>query len=283
MSHRKGLYFDGHDWPDVVSYCQEHFLPMMKEYERRLVRYVVGDVETEFKDPNCNFVERRLVLCAHDEMMAQSNDATDKYWKGVGHGLHRSDVICSTVGHLVDAGESMEYGKNHEGYWNGEMFVKQLNEKIIPTFERIHRPGYQALFLIDNSQGHSAYAEDALLVSRMNINPAGKQARMRNGWFLRDGIQVEQDMVFPPDHPQFPNEPKGVKTVLVEQGLHQPRLRGKCASKCNTDATPCCNKRILELQPDFQQQKSHIQESIEKAGHLCIFLPKFHCELNFIE
>lgn len=118
---------------------------------------------------------------------------------------------------------------------------------------------------LDNSQGHSAYAEDALLVSRMNINPAGKQARMRNGWFMHDGIQVEQDMVFPPDHPQFPNEPKGVKTVLVERGLHQPRLRGKCASKCNTDATPCCNKRILELQPDFQQQKSHIQESIEKS------------------
>lgn len=80
MSHRKGLYFDGHDQPDVVSYRQEQFLPTMKEYERHLVRYVVGDVETEFKDPNCNFVEWRLVLCAHDEMTAQSNDVTDKYW-----------------------------------------------------------------------------------------------------------------------------------------------------------------------------------------------------------
>jgi len=45
----------------------------------------------------------------------------------------------------------------------------------------------------------------------------------------------------------------------------------------------CCNKRVLEVQPDFQQQKSYIQEVIENAGHLCIFLPKFHCELNFIE
>ncbi len=26
-----------------------------------------------------------------------------------------------------------------------------------------------------------------------------------------------------------------------------------------------------------------VQEVIEAAGHLCIFLPKFHCELNFIE
>jgi hypothetical protein len=38
-----------------------------------------------------------------------------------------------------------------------------------------------------------------------------------------------------------------------------------------------------ELQPDFKEQKSLVQEVIEAAGHLCIFLPKFHCELNFIE
>ncbi|KIK92496.1 hypothetical protein PAXRUDRAFT_792738, partial [Paxillus rubicundulus Ve08.2h10] len=40
---------------------------------------------------------------------------------------------------------------------------------------------------------------------------------------------------------------------------------------------------ILELQPDFKVQKFLIQEVIKNAGHLCIFLPKFHCELNFIE
>lgn len=26
-----------------------------------------------------------------------------------------------------------------------------------------------------------------------------------------------------------------------------------------------------------------MQETIEAAGHLCLILPKFHCELNFIE
>ena len=37
------------------------------------------------------------------------------------------------------------------------------------------------------------------------------------------------------------------------------------------------------LQPDFEEQKSLVQETIEAAGHLCIFLLKFYCELNFIE
>jgi hypothetical protein len=40
---------------------------------------------------------------------------------------------------------------------------------------------------------------------------------------------------------------------------------------------------MMEHQPDFKEQKSLVQEVIECAGHLCILLPKFHCELNFIE
>jgi hypothetical protein len=159
----------------------------------------------------------------------------------------------------------------------------QLQEKIIPAFEAAHGAGYQALFLIDNSQGHSAYSEDALLVSRMNVNPGGKQARMRDGWFLCNGQRVDQPMIYPTDHHSNPGEPKGIKAVLTEHGLHQNGLRGKCKSKCETDTTACCHKQILELQADFMEQKSLVQEVIEAAGHLCLFLPKFHCELNFIE
>ena len=36
--------------------------------------------------------------------------------KGVGHGLHQSDVICSTLGWLKDASQTLEYGKNYDGY-----------------------------------------------------------------------------------------------------------------------------------------------------------------------
>jgi hypothetical protein len=40
---------------------------------------------------------------------------------------------------------------------------------------------------------------------------------------------------------------------------------------------------ILANQPDFLEQKCSIAEIIEDAGHLCLFLPKYHCELNIIE
>ena len=92
-------------------------------------------------------------------------------------------------------------------------------------------------------------------------------------------------MVFPPNHPTFPNQPKGMKAVLQEHSLCCSGMLLICQdeTKCEPTATTCCATRVLEHQPNFLAQKSLVQETIEAAGHLCIFLPKFHCELNFIE
>jgi hypothetical protein len=130
-----------------------------------------------------------------------------------------------------------------------------------------HGLGFQVLFLIDNSQGHLAYSENALLVSRMNVRlggknvrPGGKQACMRDGWFIQDGERIIQPMTFPPNDSHNLNTPKGIKAVLVERDLYQTNLRGKCEKKCESNA--CCNKWILEIQPDFAEQKSLVQETI---------------------
>jgi hypothetical protein len=45
----------------------------------------------------------------------------------------------------------------------------------------------------------------------------------------------------------------------------------------------CCMQRVLSLQADFRAEKPLLQLVIEDAGHKCLFLPKFHCELNPIE
>ena len=136
--------------------------------------------------------------------------------------------------------------------------------------------------MVDNSQGHSAYSKDALLSSRMNLHPGGKQARMRDGWFTQNSQKAVQPMIFPMDHPEFPDHPKGIKRVLQERGLWMDGLKMKCRDVC-VGSVNCCAKQLLGAQPDFQEQRSLVQEVIEAAGHLCIFLPKFHCELNFIE
>jgi hypothetical protein len=108
----------------------------MAQHHKRLVGYTVGDVEKEFFTAPANIVEQWLVLLAHDEMMCQANDSVAKSWvlegehpskkRGVRQGMHQSDVICSTVRWLKEASQSLEYGKNYDGYWTGELFIKQV-------------------------------------------------------------------------------------------------------------------------------------------------------------
>jgi hypothetical protein len=70
-------------------------------------------------------------------MTAQSNNSDKKSWvpdgeqllkiKGAGHRIHQSDFICSTVGWLSEVSQTLEYGKNYNGYWKGELLEKQVS------------------------------------------------------------------------------------------------------------------------------------------------------------
>ena len=101
--HRKSLYFDGHEQPDVVEYQQNSFIPQIKEYRRRLVEYAVGEVAKEKEKVVGNLVERRLVLVSHDESTVQANDGKKMSWvhekehalkkKGAGPGVLTSFVL----------------------------------------------------------------------------------------------------------------------------------------------------------------------------------------------
>ena len=110
-------------------------------------------------------------------------------------------------------------------------------------------------------------------------------------FFVMDGLWLKcswpesLSMVFPPDHPEYPYKQKGVKFVLQEQGLWKQSMHLKFTAKegCDDNATNCCASQTHTLQPDFLEQKSRVQGVIEVVGHLCIFLPKFHCELNLFE
>ena len=78
-------------------------------------------------------------------------------------------------------------------------------------------------------------------------------------------------------------EPKGLQQTLEERGFNVRNLRAKCSPVCPFKNDNCCMARILSKHEDFTNQISMLETVIQEAGHLCIFLPKFHCEFNLIE
>jgi len=145
---------------------------------------------------------------------------------------------------------------------------------VIPLFEQLH-PGAIGLFTFDQSSNHCAMAEDSLQASKMNLNPGGKVPKMKNGWYIKDGERIIQ---------QMQNEegiPKGIRAILAERGLWPTNgIRLDCNGQCSDN---CCARRIMANQPDFLEQKSQISEKITNAGHFVDYYPKFHCECNYIE
>ncbi|ALO60548.1 hypothetical protein CNE00345 [Cryptococcus deneoformans JEC21] len=61
-------------------------------------------------------------------------------------------------------------------------------------------------------------------------------------------------------------------------------IRSKRSPVCAAEASQdCCLARRLSGQEDVRSQISMLEAAIACRGHLCIFLPKFRCELNPIE
>ena len=176
----------------------------------------------------------------------------------------------------------MRPGKNADGYWTNKYLVEQL-EVVIKIFEELH-PNCKLLFAFDNSQNHHARAPDALYVQNINLGDGGKAVKK-----LRDTVWNGQPQLMQTAQ----GVQKGVKTILEERGLYpNHKLLLEC-DMCKdatiqgprTERVSCCGRGILASCEDFKESASKIwlQEIAEKYGHLIIFFPKFHCELNFIE
>ena len=151
----------------------------------------------------------------------------------------------------------------------------------IEIFEAAH-PGCQALFIFDQSSAHALLPPDALKAFEMNKSNGRKQRK-------------QHDTVIPQSNPEpryhgqpqsmttGSGEAKGLKQVLDERRFNTVKLRAKCAPVCPFESQDCCMARLLSQQEDFTDQPSMLETLIKGAGHECIFLPKFHCELNPIE
>lgn len=103
---------------------------------------------------------------------------------------------------------------------------------------------------------------------------------MKNGQF--NG--VEQPFYFPDDHPVYPGYFKGMAQILTKRGYNVFNKKAQCKEKCPVGTIDCCCQQMMWHEPDFVMGESQLENlGCEKYGVKILFLPKYHCKLNFIE
>src|SRR5712691_1998365 len=210
--------------------------------------------------------------------------------KGRGRLVHVSDFVEEENGRLVTRDEDgrvvkdarcITYpGAHGDAWWDHAQLLTQIN-KAIPIFEEAH-PDCVALFVFDHSSAHASLAPDALRAFDMNKSNGGKQRKQR-------------DTIIPMNNPcpelrgvsqkmtTETSQAKGLQQTLEERGFNVKKMKTQCSPVCAFENETCCMARLLSKQDDFRLQKSQVEEVLTERGHLCIFLPKFHCKLNPIE
>lgn len=158
-------------------------------------------------------------------------------------------------------------------------------------------PESDHVLIFNNAPTHLKRADDSLSacnmpkgikhwgVEKLITTPDGKMTKekvpMEDGYFA-DGHP--QPFYFPPGH-EHVGKFKGMAHILKERGFHDAgKLKAQCKGfKCPEGVTDCCCRLILFNQPDFMNVPTLLETHCQKRGFQVIILPKFHCELSFIE
>ena len=291
------------------------FLPRWKELEPRLRIWTLDGKAEDTSGPSSRPGDRKTVVWFHDESTFYANDRRKRRWvheketavprkKGEGASLMVADFISADYGWLrsPDGQEAarvlFKAGKCREGYFTNENILEQTN--IAMDIAEKYYPNDNHVFIFDNATTHQKRPATALSARKMTKNPnktfGAEVTVFENGRirYTPDGkpqkVKVRMDPgKFLDGSPQdLYNENgdfKGMTKLLLERGLTQEAtLNAECKNfKCADETASCCQRRVLYNQPDFAGQVSALEISCRERGFEVIFLPKFHCELNFIE
>ncbi|CAG8569706.1 5383_t:CDS:2 [Cetraspora pellucida] len=214
--YQKGAYIDGHKCPNVVKYRQK-FLEVVSQLEQLMSKWV---------DPECkirtfldlNNSKKEHIWMTHNETTFYIYDRLHSMWgpekeqllqkKGLGSAVHVSDFLTETIRPFKDEQEEahlmMVLDTNQDGYWDSKKLLEQV-----------------------------AFAEDALVASKMNLGPVGSVLKM-------------QDIM----------QPKGIQWVLSNRGLWKDNFLEQCGQI--QQEIESCRHKVL-FYPKFHPEFNYIE------------------------
>ena len=242
-STTKGVYIDWHERNDVVKYRDLYLKRMSVLHTTHAPPPFCEDEMSAV--PLVGPQRRNLVLIFHDESTYHSNEDQGRMWaekghqpirpKGLGRGIMVSDFVDEYNGLLSLTDEEFEqglleypnlkqkartllkYGADGEGYWNSDKFIAQVEDAIKIVKVKYPSQFYDVFWFFDHSSGHTAYADDALNASKMNVKPGGAQPKLRDT--INPKTNRVQKMVYDD------GTPKGMKQILFESGVNTTKMK----------------------------------------------------------
>ena len=310
---------DGHEREDVVKYRQQVFLPQMMEYSLRMRRWIEDhgwDIPPEvtcalvvwYHDESTFFANDRHINC-----WVPPGASARPYAKGEGASLMIAHFVSADYGWLQSpasddtetASVLFRAGKNRQGYFTCDDILAQF--EVAVGIIKKYFLGDDHVFVYDNATTHLKRDPGALSASNMTKGPSdnffieanvmdknGKLVYSSDGKVLKEQRHMEnasfngvdQPLYFSENHPTHPGQFKGMAQILTERGYDVSNKKAQCSKKfsdCPKDSTSCCCQRMLYNEPDFVAVESRLEMAAKAHGFKILFLPKFHCELNFIE
>jgi hypothetical protein len=302
-----------------VNYRNNVFLPAIAMLETKTRKWAAQDEGEELPEPD----QCRTVLWLHDESTFYANDRRKTRWvhksemavpytKGEGHSLMVAEFVSADYGWLRSPDETestwvlFKAGKGHDGYFDNENILAQTSQAM-DILEK-HYADEDHVMIFDNTTTHLKRAEGALSATKMPkgpsknfgveisiVNDAGKPVYGPDGKILKKKVLMAngkfadgtEQQFYHPDSHELAGQFKGMATLLEERGFQNVKSKkAQCGKKfmdCPEGPATCCCRRIMYNQPDFMNVESLLEITVKARGFKVLFLPKFHCELSFLE
>ena len=117
------------------------------------------------------------------------------------------------------------------------------------------------MHLFDNAPSHKKIADNQLNVEKINVSSGWKQPVMRDTVWSGNVQHLVLD----------DGDTKGMKIVVEQRGVDTHGMNAEMV------------REKLNTYEDLKIQKTILEEYVEQRGHLCLYYPKYHCELSPIE
>ena len=89
---------DGHERPDMVSYWMDSFLPLMAQYEERMVHWVTDGPDLVCIDPKLGPDNKRIIVVFQDESCFHVNEYKADIWCALRLLIPRGVLLTSQTG-----------------------------------------------------------------------------------------------------------------------------------------------------------------------------------------